>query len=98
MSKIFTHLERARATRPDSGFTSNGGSSINTTVATSTIGARVTSVIKSRRQIDCAKRLAYRNKHCLTLLNINSNLNSETLWTYLHTPLDILAIALSCHQ
>jgi hypothetical protein len=32
------------------------------------------------------------------LLNINPNLNSETLWTYLHTPLDILAIALSCHQ
>ncbi|MHC5599006.1 MAG: hypothetical protein ACYTXC_24205, partial [Nostoc sp.] len=31
-------------------------------------------------------------------LNINPNLDSETLWTYLHTPLDILAIALSCHQ
>ncbi|WP_335236056.1 hypothetical protein [Nostoc sp.] len=32
------------------------------------------------------------------LLNINLNPDSETLWTYLHTPLDILTIALSCHQ
>ncbi|MHC5615215.1 MAG: hypothetical protein ACYTXA_30635 [Nostoc sp.] len=32
------------------------------------------------------------------LLNINLNPDSKTLWIYLHTPLDILTIALSCHQ